>query len=315
MPDVGAGMRASSDATVPNRGSPAFHSAAARSTSPRWRATKFHDMRIGSGNGSPPRSTTRAGASAASTDGVTALAQVGQHAGAHHLVAHRDGAVEDHERVLEPWIERHRRRPAGEGELGADERRVGAGGRARPRHLADEHRRHRVAQRDLRQLRVVLERRRPVAGGLGLRHPQLDAVHAGPTRGAGRLFLGVRHAVPRGHQVELAWADQLLAADAVAVQELALHQPRHGVQTHVGVRADQHRRGRRCRTEVVGEAPRAHRAARPAGQGPAHREAADLGLAGRKQLDLGRLGLTALGVEGGVLLGDGPTHGAASAGA
>ena len=54
-------MRASRDATGPNRSAPASQSRRAASTSSWVRATKFHHITIGSGNGTPPSSRARAG--------------------------------------------------------------------------------------------------------------------------------------------------------------------------------------------------------------------------------------------------------------
>ena len=68
------------------------------------------------------------------------------------------------------------------------------------------------------QLGVVLEGGRAVPGPLGLGHPQLGPVHLAAVVAGG--LLGVGHAVPGGHQVELAGPDDLLAAEAVAVQHL-----------------------------------------------------------------------------------------------
>ena len=72
------------------------------------------------------------------------------------------------------------------------------GPRRRPRaaNLAHEHRRHGGAEGERGQRGVVLERRRPVAGRLGLRHPQLDAVQA-----AGEARQGApRRGPPRGRR-------------------------------------------------------------------------------------------------------------------
>ena len=82
-----------------------------------------------------------------------------------------------------------------------------------------------------------------------------------------------------GHQVELARADHLLGAEAVAVQEFAGQQPGDGLQADVGVRADVEAvvLGDRGGAHVVDEAPGADRAAGAAGERSADREDADLG--------------------------------------
>jgi hypothetical protein len=70
------------------------------------------------------------------------------------------------------------------------------------------------------------------------RDPQLQAVQQ---RGAaGRRFLRVRDARSGRHQVQLAWPDQLPAAEAVPVQHQALEQPADGLQADVRVRRDLH---------------------------------------------------------------------------
>ena len=76
-----------------------------------------------------------------------------------------------------------------------------------------------VGQVDLREPTVMLEGRRPVTGRRCLGDPQLHAMELAAV-GAGRL-LRVRHPVPGGHQVELPRFDELLAAEAVAVEDLA----------------------------------------------------------------------------------------------
>ena len=64
-------------------------------------------------------------------------------------------------------------------------------------------------------------------------------------------------AVAGGHQVELPGTDRLLAAEGVAMQQLAVQQPGHGRQPDVRMRADAGLAGgvHVRRTEVIGEAP------------------------------------------------------------
>ncbi len=92
------------------------------------------------------------------------------------------------------------------------------------------------AQLDLGQLGVVLEGGVAVTGRLRLGHPQLHALERAGVA-AGRL-LGVGHPPAGGHQVQLAGPDDLLGAEAVAVQGLARGQPGDGLQAGVRVRAD-----------------------------------------------------------------------------
>ena len=134
---------------------------------------------------------------------------------------------------------------------------------------------------------MVLERRLAVAGRVGLRDPQLDAVQL-PAVGAGRL-LGVRDAVTGGHQVELARSQHLVGAETVPVPRLARDEPCDRLQPDVRVRADVEAvtLGDRRRPEVVGEAPRADRAVGPTGQGAPDAERPDLGRPAGQDLDLG----------------------------
>ena len=242
------------------------------SSSARERATKFHHIRIGSPNGSPPSSSTRAGSSADSTSSLAALAQVGQLARPDHLV------VDQH--LARPGRPGRARRPAPAARrpspacraastpTSAVSRRAGDAAPAKlpTRTVADG-----VVQLDPRQLGVVRERGRAVAGRLRLGHPQLHAVELAAVA-AGRL-LGVGDAVPGGHQVELPGPDDLLAAEAVAVQDLAGDQPGDRVQAGVRVRADIQTLGLgdQLRPHVVGEAPGPHGPSLPAGERPPHR--------------------------------------------
>src|SRR5207302_2174013 len=76
----------------------------------------------------------------------------------------------------------------------------------------------------------------PVTRGLGLSDPQLYTVECA-TIGAGCLFR-MRHTMTGRHQVELTRADELLGAEAVAMQDFARQKPRHRVQPGVRVRSD-----------------------------------------------------------------------------
>src|SRR5439155_1735816 len=83
----------------------------------------------------------------------------------------------------------------------------------------------------------VLEGRRARAGGLRLRHPELQAVERAGR--ALRRLLRVGHSPAGRHEVELARFDELLSAEAVVVDDLALEDPGHRVEADVGVGADQ----------------------------------------------------------------------------
>ena len=194
---------------------------------------------------------------------VAAQAEIGQDARLDDCVPHPYATVEDHKRVLVVGAERDDDRAGAlDPQLDAHVRRVapcrglGAG------EVPDQHGGRAAVDLQAGQLGVVLEGRVAVAGGLGLGHPELDRVQH---RAAAGILLGVRHAVAGGHEVELAGPDELLGAEAVEMQQLPRHEPGHRLQAHVGMRpnAELPRRTHHDRAHVVGEAPRANRAAGP----------------------------------------------------
>jgi hypothetical protein len=171
---------------------------------------------------------------------------------------------------------------------GADLRARHAGehpGRARDAgQRAGEHGDVKPAEPYRRQLRVVLEVRRHLAVRIGQGQPELDPVQ--PRVVVLRRFLGVGDAAPRGHQVELAGPDELLAAQAVPVQHGARDEPGHRLQPDMRVRRDLHAGHPvdRRRAVVVDEAPCAHAAPLPQRQEAAHVKVADPGEARRGDL-------------------------------
>jgi hypothetical protein len=92
----------------------------------------------------------------------------------------------------------------------------------------------------------------------------------------------VRDAAARRHEVELAWPDQLLAAQAVPVQHVPRQEPGHGLQADVRMRRHIHAGDAVDiqRPVVVDEAPGPDAAAQPERQHAAHRHGADAGVAG-----------------------------------
>ena len=162
--------------------------------------------------------------------------------------------------------------------------------RVQPAEAADEHGPHAPVELETRQLGVMLEGRRAVAGRSRLGHPELDGVDL---LGPGGVLLGVGHPVARGHEVQLPRPDELLGAQAVQVEQLAGHQPGHGLQAQVRMRPDAERPTRLGPdgADVIGEAPGPHRATRPLRQDPAHRQRAHLGHAARGDVDDRALGL------------------------
>ncbi|CAH1747806.1 protein of unknown function [Thauera humireducens] len=90
-------------------------------------------------------------------------------------------------------------------------------------------------------------------------------------------------AMSSGHQIDLAGADDLLVAQAVAVQDLALDQPGEGLQADVWVRADMHAFAwfEVHRAGVVEKAPGADHPLLAIGERTAHEHAvAEVGAAG-----------------------------------
>ncbi len=136
------------------------------------------------------------------------------------------------------------------------------------------------------QLGVVFESGRPVPGGLGLRHPELDALEFALE--ASGVLLGVGHAVASRHEIELPGPHDLLRAQAVAVEHLARDEPGHGLEAQVRVRTDVDAAllGDGDRTHVVGEAPGPDGAPGPLGQHPADGQVAHRGTATRLEHDL-----------------------------
>ena len=157
---------------------------------------------------------------------------------------------------------------------------------------------------------MVFEGRLAVPGPFGLRDPELDAVQfAGCTIGR---FLGVGDAVAGSHQVELSGPDELFVAEAVAVEDFAREQPRHGLQTDVGVRADP-QAGAAVddrRANVVSEAPGPDGAPAAEGQGATDELAVDLCGTARCDFDArGRIRVGGFCFGGDVFDGYGATHG------
>ena len=151
--------------------------------------------------------------------------------------------------------------------------------RVQPAEGADEDGPLAPVELEAGQLGVMLEGRRAVAGGGRLGHPELDGVDL---LGPGRVLLGVGDPVAGGHEVQLPRPDQLLGAQAVQVEQLAGHQPGHGLQAQVRMRPDAERPTRLGPdgADVIDEAPGPHRAARPLRQDPAHRQSSPPGSGG-----------------------------------
>ena len=232
-------MRPSREVTGPKRSrSSPCQAVRASAISSRVRATKFHHMRISDSNGVPPSSDDPGPVVDLQAQLVPARAEVGEEPGGDDLAVDLGGAVEHHEGVLVPGVERHRRRAGPQVQLGADVVGVGPGRRGRPRRTCRRAPRPRPCPG------------RPGAGRRGARRPgrRPGWPRAGPPRAGCRAWAGRRWppvpssawATPRPAVIRLSWpgTDQLLDAEGVPVQHLALDQPGDGLQPDVGVGAD-----------------------------------------------------------------------------
>ena len=129
---------------------------------------------------------------------------------AQRLVAEQQGAVQDDDQVLVRLAQRQQRTAAPQVQGGPEQRGVLTGSRCGVTELTDEDRGGRVAELDLRELLVVLEISRAGPGGVGLRHPELDAVQLPAarrtplaTRETPRRLLRVDDPAACRHEVEL----------------------------------------------------------------------------------------------------------------
>lgn len=152
------------------------------------------------------------------------------------------------------------------------------------------------------QVGVVLEGGGGVPVGVREGDPELGAVQVAGVRARG--FLGVGDRPAGGHQAQFVRADGLEAAEAVAVQHLALVEPADSLEAHVGVGRDLHAGfvGDVVGSVVVDEAPGAdHPAAQVGEQSADHRALAELDLtSGHQVLDWSGVGLAAAGGRGGL---------------
>jgi hypothetical protein len=124
---------------------------------------------------------------------------------------------------------------------------------------------------------MVGEGRSAMTGALGLRDPELDAVH-GPVHLASAI-LGVGDPLAGRHEIQLSRSDRLFIPKAVGVQHLTLEEPRDGVETDVWMRSNGHRPfgSDLDWTEPIEEAPCSHGPVTAQGKGPVHRQSTDAG--------------------------------------
>ena len=151
---------------------------------------------------------------------------------------------------------------------------------SQPQRFTRQHGRLIVAHLLSGKVGVVLKTRWNIAVAIWQRNPQLGCMHLG-----GLAFFGVRNAPPGRHQVDLPRANNLLAAQAVAVQHFAVNHPGEGLQANMGVRANLHAGrwwfGRAC---MVQKAPGSDFAQGALGNGSVDGDAAHIGDTGGKAL-------------------------------
>lgn len=210
------------------------------------------------------------------------LAEVGEAARGNGFIADPNRAFEQDDGVLVIGAHWHERRSAAEGEVDADVVGISTRRRTSTRELSYHHRGERAGELGDRQLGVVFECGRTVAREFGLGNPELDSVKIG--RSVFRRFFGVRNAVASRHQVQLAWPDGLLEAEAVAVEDFPGEQPGHGLQTDVRMRADAEPWAGiySRRADVIGEAPRTNSPPSPSRQSAPYRLTVYARLAARR---------------------------------
>ena len=180
--------------------------------------------------------------------------------------------------MFEVRAQRQRRRGRGDcAQVGAEQRAEHRRRRTRAEPFADQQGDVETLALDMRQFRAMLEHRRAAPFRIRQRDPKLHGVAA--PAAVVRRFLRVADAVASGHHVDLARAEPLPVAEAVAVQQLALDHPGEGLQADVRMRADlQAAAGRVCvGPGMVEEAPGANHAPLARGQHAPHRHAADVG--------------------------------------
>ena len=230
---------------------------------------------IGSGNGSPPISTPACRLPDLEGELVAALAEVAQLARASAAGRRPPPRPRAPRGVLALGSQRHGVPPrAGRGRRRRGRCRAGRGCAAPPKSPTNT-----VATPPSRSPRGsspwCSNAAVAVAGGLGLRHPELDALERAAVV-AGRL-LGVGDAAPGGHQVELPGRITCSDPRLSRWRTSPVDQPGDGLQPDVRVRADVEPAvlGDVGRTHVVGEAPGAHGPASTAGERPAYDDLAD----------------------------------------
>ncbi|MNZ84542.1 hypothetical protein D3C78_1033040 [compost metagenome] len=134
--------------------------------------------------------------------------------------------------------------------------------------------------------RVVIEAGRGVLIRLGQGYPELGGVQVGV---AGQGLLGVGYAPSCRHQIDLARADHLLAAQAVPVEDLPCQHPGEGLQGDMGMGPHVQPGGvggEAGRPYVVEKAPGPYGASLLDREGAGHRDAAHIGEAGGNALPL-----------------------------
>ena len=230
--------------------------------SSRVRATKFHHIRMGSANGSPPRSRTRAGSVGRQLELVAAAAQVGQAARADRLVVDEDAAVEHDQGVLERRLQGQGARPRAQGQVDPDQGLSRRAGEVAPAKLPTRT----VASAWPTSARGSSAWCSKAAGLCRVRSGW--ATHSWtPCSSPQRPVASSEWATPCPAVMRFSWPARMSWAvpRAVAVQRLARQQPGDRLQAGVRMGADVEagRLGHRRRAHVVREAPGADGAPLP----------------------------------------------------
>ncbi|MNP16928.1 hypothetical protein D3C76_1093440 [compost metagenome] len=189
--------------------------------------------------------------------------------------------------MLEGRVQRQHHVPVlGRVQVQPEDRREVQGGGPAPGMLADEQGQGGLALLPARQFRVVIEARPGVLIALWQSNPELGGVQVGVAR---QGLLGVGDTAPGRHQIDLARADHLLAAQAVPVEDLPRQHPGEGLQGDMGMGPHVQpggAGGEAGRPYVIEKAPGPYGAPLLDREGAGHRDAAHVGEAGGNTLPL-----------------------------
>jgi hypothetical protein len=132
----------------------------------------------------------------------------------------------------------------------------------------------------------MLKQRRHVTVAIRQGDPELRAAQAAAVLNRSPLRVGNRGT--RGHDIDAACSKQRFVSEAVVMHELAVEEPRHGLQSHVRMRANIHRRRirERQRSETVEKTPGPNQAPPLYGKHPRHGQRTERHVAAVERLEL-----------------------------